>query len=73
LVTVTFALPAETKLLAGIVAVIWVALTHEDESVAPFHCTVAPFLKFDPERTRLRAEPPTGAMEGAIVVRVGIS
>lgn len=73
LATVTFALPVETKLLAGMVAVIWVALTHEDESAAPFHCTVAPFLKLEPERTKLRAEWPTGALEGAIAVRVGIS
>jgi hypothetical protein len=72
LVTVTFALPAETKLLAGVVAVIWVALTHEDESVVPFHCTVAPFSKFEPESTKLRAAAPMGALEGAMPVRIGI-
>src|SRR6266513_4698625 len=73
LVTVTFALPVATKLLAGMVAVIWFALTQEDESVVPFHCTVAPFSKFEPKRTKLRVKPPAGALEGAIAVSVGIS
>jgi hypothetical protein len=48
LVTVTFAFSAETKLFAGTVAVICVALIHEDESGFPFHSTVAPFSKFEP-------------------------
>lgn len=73
LVTATFTLPEDKKLLAGMVAVIWDVLTHEDESVVAFHSTVAPFLKFDPVRTKLSAEPPTGALEGAIAVKVGTS
>jgi hypothetical protein len=48
LVTVTFALPAEAISLTEMVAVILVALTHEDESAVPFHCTVALFSKFEP-------------------------
>jgi len=48
LVTVTFAFPAETILLAGMAAVIKVELTHEDEIGVPFHCTIALFSKFEP-------------------------
>jgi len=73
LATVTRALPVATRSLAGIVAVICVAFTHEDESEVPFHCAVAPFSKFEPNRTKLTAEPPTGALEGAMAVSAGVS
>jgi hypothetical protein len=73
LVTVTFALPTEAMSLAGMLAVISVALTHEDISVVPFHSTVAPFSKFEPFKTRLRATLPATALEGAIDARAGIS
>src|SRR6266851_1976621 len=73
LVTVTFPFPAETKLLAGTVAVICVVLIHEDESGLSFHCTVAPFSKFEPYRTKLSVEEPTAALEGAVLSRIGIS
>jgi hypothetical protein len=62
--TVTFAFPAEPRLLAGTLALIWVALIHVDESGLSFHCTVAPFSKFEPKRTKFSVEVPTGALEG---------
>src|SRR5258707_15363264 len=55
------------------VAVISVVLTQEDESAAPFHCTGAPFSKFEPNKTKLTANVPAVVLEGAIAVSAGIT
>jgi hypothetical protein len=73
LATVTFAFPTEVTSVAGMVAVISVALTHEDDSAAPFHSTVALFSKFEPYSTKLTAEAPAVVLEGAIAASVGVS
>ena len=73
LVTVTFAVPVKCRSMAGIVAVIWVALTLEDVSAAPFQRTIEPFLKFEPYKVKLTAELPAGTLEGAMAVSEGMS
>jgi hypothetical protein len=54
------------------VAVIWVELTQEEESIFPFHCTVALFAKFEPNKTKLTEEAPAVVLEGAMEVRAGM-
>jgi hypothetical protein len=73
LITVTAALPTEAISVVGMVAIIWLALTHEDESGAPFQLTFAPFSKFEPYRAKLTPEDPTTALEGEMADNVGVS
>jgi hypothetical protein len=72
-VTVIVAVPTEASLSAGTVAIIWFALTQEEESDEPFQFTVAPFSKLEPESTGVRSEAPAGALEGAMELRTGMS
>jgi hypothetical protein len=56
------------------VAVIWVAFTHVDETAFPFHCTAAKLgSKFEPYKVMVTADAPAAAVEGAILVSAGTS
>lgn len=81
LATVTLALPAVAKSVAGTLAVAAVALLHVATlnllspqvvvSATPFHWTAAPSLKLEPYTMIVVAEAPTGATEGAIPTNKG--
>src|SRR5207237_258983 len=63
-VTVTLAMPATARSVAGIAAVSCVALTNVVARVAPFQRTLVPVTKLLPFRVRVKAAPPTLALEG---------
>ena len=71
--TVTLAVPAAERSLAGMVAVNWPALCHDVESAVPFHCTTAPFSKFEPNATKLSEELPAAASDGEMAPTTGMS
>src|SRR5205823_3111959 len=56
---------------AGIAAVSWVALTKVVVRVAPFQRTLEPLTKLLPFRVRVKAAPPTVALEGESDVSIG--
>src|SRR5204863_9190581 len=70
-VTVTLAMPAAARSVAGIAAVSWVALTKVVVRVAPFHLTVLPLTKPVPATVSVKAGPPTRALLGVRPVSVG--
>jgi len=63
--------PADAMSLAGIAAVTWVLLTKVVVRLEPFTFTTAPFTKFVPFAVRVKAEPPTVAVVGEMLVSVG--
>src|SRR6267143_2550975 len=72
-VTVTFAMAAASRSVAGIAAVSWVALANVVVRVAPFHCTVVePFTNPVPLTVSVKAAPPTVALIGVSPVIVGM-
>src|SRR6266404_5372508 len=70
-VTVTLAMPATARSVAGIAAVSCVALTNVVVRVAPFHLTVLPLTKPVPVTVSVKAGPLTSALLGARPVSVG--
>src|SRR5882762_5030078 len=70
-VTVTFAMLAVTRSVAGIAAVSCVALTNVVVRVAPFHLTVLPLTKPVPFTVSVKAGPLTSALLGVRPVSVG--
>src|SRR6267378_2633803 len=70
-VTVTLAMPAAARSVAGIAAVSCVALTNVVVRVAPFHLTVLPLTKPVPVTVSVKAGPLTSALLGARPVSVG--
>ena len=70
-VTVTVAEPAAATSEAGTWAVSCVALTKVVASDEPFHSTVAPEVKFEPETVRANALLPTVVEVGDREVRAG--
>src|SRR5438309_1013735 len=62
--TVTDAVVAAARSVAGIAAVSWVALTNVVVRVAPFQRTLEPVTKLLPFRVRVKAAPVTLALEG---------
>src|SRR6267143_5615650 len=70
-VTVTFAMLAVTRSVAGIAAVSCVALTNVVVRVAPFHLTVLPLTKPVPDTVSVKAGPLTSALLGVRAVSVG--
>src|SRR6266850_1621815 len=72
-VTVTFAMAAASRSVAGIAAVSWVALAKVVVRAAPFHCTVVePFTNPVPLTVSVKATPPTVALVGTSPVIVGM-
>src|SRR5207249_3071331 len=71
-VTVTLAMAATARSVAGIAAVSWVALTNVVVRVAPFHLTVLPLTKLLPVTVSVKAAPPVVALAGDSVVNVGV-
>jgi hypothetical protein len=71
--TAILLLPGEAILLAGMMAVIRVEFTHNDEMVTPFHSTVAALSKFEPFSVKPTAEAPTVALVGEMEVNEGTS
>ena len=70
--TVTLAVPIAAIRLAGTTAVSWAALTKVVLSSPPFHKTVAPEAKLLPVTVNVNCGPPTVAVEGLNVVRLGV-
>src|SRR6266850_3991819 len=70
-VTVTFAMAAASRSVAGIAAVSWVALANVVVRVAPFHCTVLPLTKPVPVTVSVNAAPLISALLGLRPVSVG--
>jgi uncharacterized protein (UPF0248 family) len=66
LLTVTLAVPVEAISLAGIEAVSFVALLKVVGRSDPFHRTVEPETKLEPETVRVKAGPPAFAEVGLI-------
>jgi hypothetical protein len=62
--TVTRAVPAAAILVAGIVAVSWVALTNVVVRLLPFHCTTEPRTKPEPNTVSVKPTPPAVALAG---------
>jgi hypothetical protein len=56
--------PTLAIILAGTVAVSWVALTKVVESELPFHKTVSPKMKLLPFAVSVKPSPPMVALEG---------
>src|SRR6266850_1178224 len=70
-VTVTFAMAAASRSVAGIAAVSWVALANVVVRAAPFHCTVLPLTKPVPVTVSVNAAPLISALLGLRPVSVG--
>jgi hypothetical protein len=70
LVTVTFIVPVEAMLAAGIAAVNSVELTNVVVGADPPKLTIEPATKFVPSIVSVNAAPPAVALFGEIVVSV---
>ncbi len=73
--TVTAALPAVVRSLAGIVAVREVALTNSVDRAAPFHCTTEPAMKLEPLTVNVKPGLPAAAELGlrAVIAGTGLA
>src|SRR3970282_294777 len=69
--TVTWAVPAGTRSLSGMLAVSWVARTNVVVRLTPFQLTVEPETKPLPVTVSVKAGPPCKALVGARVESVG--
>ena len=69
--TVTWAVPAATRSLAGMAALSWVALTNVVVRLLPFQRTVEADTKPLPVTVRVKAGPPCKAVLGASVESTG--
>jgi len=69
--TVTVAVPAVVKFVAGTVAESWLALTNAVVRAVPFQLTVEVEIKLLPLTERVRAEAPAVAEVGEILLSTG--
>ena len=69
--TVTLAVAAVVKSLAGMAAVSCVALTKLVVRLLPFHCTVEPLTKPEPFTVKVNPALPTAMLDGASEVATG--
>src|SRR5438067_5887801 len=70
-VTITLVVPTAAMSLAGMSACTCVLLTKEVVRLSPFHCTVAPLIKFAPLTVSTNAPPPAPALSGLNPLIVG--
>src|SRR5215472_11836742 len=70
--TVTVAVPADARSLAGIAACSIVSLTKVVGRLLPFHSTIEPATKLEPVTFSVKANPPAGAACGLNELITGV-